>query len=114
MFSKVKHILNAHSLTISVTSQNFCTAMADLMYMYKHATVSLANSDSISACDCNGRAMSCHYNATKGYGVCGDCAFPTTGDKCEWCTDFYYKNPDYAQNVTSSNETCTGKQMFCR
>ncbi|XP_006820869.1 laminin subunit beta-1-like [Saccoglossus kowalevskii] len=54
-------------------------------------------------CGCNGHATSCHYDETKGTGVCDDCTDNTTGDKCELCLPSYFINP---YTIPGVNETC--------
>ncbi|XP_038046618.1 laminin subunit gamma-1-like isoform X2 [Patiria miniata] len=54
-------------------------------------------------CDCNGFAVSCIYDATKGHGVCQDCAENTGGDNCLRCNDNYFRNP---YTDPANNDTC--------
>ncbi|CAH1787412.1 unnamed protein product [Owenia fusiformis] len=67
---------------------------------------SIINSQSLSNacedCGCHGHATSCIYNDVKEYGVCQNCSLNTAGDKCEFCVDYYYVNPNWDSfgNVT--------------
>ncbi|KAK3701048.1 hypothetical protein QZH41_008153, partial [Actinostola sp. cb2023] len=58
------------------------------------------------ACGCNNHASSCHYNTTKGFGVCDNCVDNTAGDKCEQCKVEYYRNSFVWKN---HSKTCLRK-----
>ena len=68
-------------------------------------------SSSLPDCDCHGHAESCHYDTTKGRGVCDNCTSPTTGDNCQFCGTFYRVNPwmERATNFSVEGALCTGE-----
>ncbi|XP_071948026.1 laminin subunit alpha-1-like [Antedon mediterranea] len=43
-------------------------------------------------CNCNNHADSCHFNETRGHGVCENCYDNAFGEFCEICVDGYYRN----------------------
>ncbi|KAL8587016.1 hypothetical protein ACOMHN_023406 [Nucella lapillus] len=57
-------------------------------------------------CQCNGHAT-CLANSS----VCEDCAFPTQGDRCQYCQHFYYGNPVNGGNCSECQ--CHGQADFC-
>ncbi|XP_077987019.1 laminin subunit alpha-1-like [Glandiceps talaboti] len=59
-------------------------------------------------CGCNGHATTCHYDASKQYGVCDNCQDNTMGDKCETCLSSFYKNPFSLPGV---NDTCDDSEV---
>ncbi|CAD5111260.1 DgyrCDS588 [Dimorphilus gyrociliatus] len=63
-------------------------------------------------CGCNEHADSCSYDPDKKYGVCKNCKFETTGDKCELCVKNYYVNPDIKLirngSINLGDSTCEG------
>uniref|UniRef100_A0A4W3J123 Laminin N-terminal domain-containing protein n=1 Tax=Callorhinchus milii TaxID=7868 RepID=A0A4W3J123_CALMI len=44
----------------------------------------------VTDCGCAGRALSCYFDAVKGFGVCENCSENTTGEKCHLCRPSYY------------------------
>lgn len=63
-------------------------------------------------CGCNEHADSCAYVPDKGFGVCENCKFETTGDKCQLCKKNYYVNPDIKAirngSLNLGDSTCEG------
>ncbi|XP_070211800.1 attractin-like protein 1 isoform X1 [Littorina saxatilis] len=57
-------------------------------------------------CDCNGHST-CPANSS----LCETCAFPTQGDRCEYCQHFYYGNPVNGDNCSECQ--CHGQADFC-
>ena len=62
-------------------------------------------------CDCHGHAESCHYDSTKGRGVCDNCTSPTTGDNCQFCGTFYRVNHwmERVADFSMEGAICTGE-----
>ena len=50
-------------------------------------------SNSCHVCQCNSHATSCEYESTLGSGVCRNCLHNTTGDSCQSCLPFFYRDP---------------------
>ena len=50
-------------------------------------------SNSCQLCQCNSHAASCVHSPSLGQGVCQDCRHNTTGDNCQSCLPFFYRDP---------------------
>lgn len=70
----------------------------------------------VSGCNCNGHSGRCHfdmatYQASGGVsgGVCEDCQDNTTGQHCDQCKRFFYRDP---LKVISHPQACLRKLPF--
>jgi len=67
----------------------------------------LSDANACSECNCNSHLRteggSCHFDTSKGHGVCNDCIDNTMGDFCESCLPSFKRNQP--SNITSS-DTC--------
>jgi len=57
----------------------------------------------VADCGCNGHAAVCHYDKVARHGVCDSCVNMTSGDKCQFCVDFYRVNP--LRNTSACSDT---------
>ena len=62
----------------------------------------------LTVCQCYGHAVSCHYDDSVGGGVCDNCTHDTTGNNCELCEEFYYRN---TSKLLNDPEICISKGM---
>ena len=44
-------------------------------------------------CDCHCHSLSCHYDVTRGHGLCDNCTSSATANKCQFCEIYYWVNP---------------------
>uniref|UniRef100_A0A4W3IY84 Netrin 5 n=1 Tax=Callorhinchus milii TaxID=7868 RepID=A0A4W3IY84_CALMI len=62
----------------------------------------------VTDCGCAGRALSCYFDAVKGFGVCENCSENTTGEKCHLCRPSYYSDPDNTSRNLCTSCNCAG------
>ena len=75
------------------TEGDSCERCLPLFNNREYLPGTVTESNSCQLCQCNSHASSCLYDSGIGAGVCQDCRHNTTGDNCQSCLPFFYRDP---------------------